>query len=174
MTPSTPTINTEVRLEANYTLNGFDSAQAEKAKEAIGKLLIVVNSEEFKQKILNFEFEGIKQFKDNSGLTNAEIYDTLMNGAEKLLPEEDHEMDLSLNVYFTEENVVGYTYPNSLDIFMNERYLDKYTVSGVAKNIIHEWTHKLGFHHDFDPTYGREYSVPYGIGYLVRDMVDSL
>jgi hypothetical protein len=41
----------------------------------------------------------------------------------------------------------------------------------VAGNLAHEWTHKLGFGHESAAEHD---SVPYGIGYIVREMGEKL
>jgi hypothetical protein len=168
-------INEGAQLTANVELNGFeDPEDLEKVQQTIDKILIVINTEEFKQRVINFEFEGEKKFVDNAGLTNEEIYNVIMSGKEQLKPEVDHEMDLELNLYYSSRNTVGYTYPDVMDIYMNNKFFSYYTHAEAGGNIVHEWTHKLGFEHDFSYTYGRDASVPYAVGYIIEELINEL
>ncbi len=53
---------------------------------------------------------------------------------------------------------------------MNEKFLNANRPYKVTTNMVHEWCHKLGFKHDVQATPGRKYSVPYAVGYIVRDL----
>jgi hypothetical protein len=68
-----------------------------------------------------------KHFLDNNGLTNEQIYLKLIQGAEKLIPEDDNEMDLELELYYSSNKTVGYTYPNKVRVWMNTKYFTPYT-----------------------------------------------
>lgn len=109
-------------------------------------------------------------FVDNLGYTNEEIYKILLEASEKLNPGIDHKMDLDLELYYSYKNTVGYTYPNVMRIWMNTKFFNVYTPSEVAGNVFHEWTHKLGFVHDAQYSVSRDASVPYALGYLIRDL----
>lgn len=157
------------RFDAQASLTNFKPKDEEKVRRAIEIIREVIKSVEFKEKVLNFEYAGKKSFVDTK-LTNQEVYQSLLKASEDLRPEVDHEMDLELELYYSRKNVVGYTYPNVLRIWMNRKYFDVYTPAQVAGNIFHEWTHKLGFEHDYRYTVSRDASVPYAIGYLIRDL----
>jgi hypothetical protein len=57
---------------------------------------------------------------------------------------------------------------------MNTKYFYVYTPYQVAGNLTHEWLHKLGFDHDVASTPARPYSVPYAVGYILRDLASDL
>lgn len=154
-----------VRLESEFTATQEDKIQA--ASELIKQ---VVASDEFKNRILNHKFGGKKAFNDNEGLSNAEIYKKIIEGSEMLSPGIDNQMDLSLEVFRAANNTVGYTYPSELKVWMNAKFLNANKPYKVTTNMVHEWLHKLGFKHDQGATPSRQYSVPYAIGYLVRDL----
>lgn len=157
-------------FDAKIDFYNFEREDEEKVYKAIEIIKKVVASNEFRTRVLNFTFEGKKQFVDNKGLTNAEIYQKLLDGREDLKPEVDHEMDLELELYYSWRNTVGYTYPNILRIYMNTKYFDPYTPAEVAGNVFHEWTHKLGFTHASSYSASRDSSVPYAIGYLIEEL----
>ncbi len=158
------------QLEASLHFVNFEIEQEEKVQKAIEIIKTVIATKEFRNKVINFTYEGDRKFVDNGGLSNEEIYMKLLKGAEKLRPEDDFEMDLELELYYSSRNVVGYTYPNTVRIWMNTKYFIPYTPAQVAGNIFHEWTHKLGFNHASSYSVARDSSVPYAIGYLVRDL----
>jgi hypothetical protein len=163
-------LNFEVRAETS----GFNGTQQSKIDEAADLIKKVVSSEEFKNKVLNHTYKGKKTYVDNSGLSNAEIYKKIIEGSEKLSPSRDNEMDLDLETYYTSANVVGYTLPNVMRIWMNTKYLNSRPAWNVTTNMMHEWLHKLGFVHDQKHNPSRPYSVPYAIGYLVRDLAKKM
>ncbi len=157
-----------VRLDNEFTATQEDKIQA--ASDLIKK---VVGSEEFKNRILNHKFGGKKAFNDNGGLSNAQIYKKIIEGSEMLTPGVDNQMDLSLEVYRAANNTVGYTYPSELRVWMNEKFLNANKPYKVTTNMVHEWLHKLGFKHAASSTPSRKYSVPYAVGYLVRNLAQK-
>lgn len=155
---------------ANIFYENFDKTSQSKVEKAIEIIKKVVASAEFKNRILNFTYNGKKQFVDNNGLTNEQIYQKILEGAEDLRPEVDHEMDLELELYYSWTSTVGYTYPDELRIYMNTKFFNSYTAVEVADNVFHEWTHKLGFDHDASYSVSRDSSVPYALGYLIEEL----
>lgn len=150
-----------------FEFEAEDEAKVEKAFEIIKK---VVASKEFRDKVLNFTYGGKKQYVDNGGKTNAQIYQMLLDGREDLKPEVDNQMDLELQLYYSWRSTVGYTTPGELRIYMNTKFFDPYTPSEVAGNVFHEWTHKLGFDHASSYSVARDSSVPYAIGYMIEEL----
>lgn len=159
---------------ANVNLTNFNPSQEEKVLSAIEWIKKIVRTKEFKEKVYNFTYNGKREFVDNKGLTNEQIYQILIDGSETLIPEVDHEMDLELELYTSNfSSTVGYTYPNVIKIWMNTKYFNNYTVAQVAGNVFHEWTHKLGFDHASSYSKARDYSVPYGLGYLMVELINQ-
>ncbi len=157
-------------FNANYVLTNFEQDDEEKLTKAIDIIKSVIASREFRARVLGFTYQGKRQFVDNKGLTNQQIYDILLAGREDLVPEIDNEMDLELELYYSWRNVVGYTTPGELRIYMNTKFFDPYTPAEVAGNVFHEWTHKLGFDHAASAVPGRDASVPYAIGYIIEEL----
>ena len=165
-------------------LSGFSSTSNEKVAQAAQVMERVMNSEEFRQKVLAFQYNGQAQFSNNdltrndgtveSNLTNEQIYQAIMDGAEQLKGQtavDDHVANLDLVLYtppwYKKWSVVGYGNPGQPEIFMNSYYFNSFTLADIAGNMAHEWCHKIGFDHDFNRTSRRPYSVPYAIGDLV-------
>lgn len=162
--------NEALTFDTNVRLINFGANDEEKLYKALDIIKKVVASKEFRDRVLNFTFKGKKQFNDNKGMTNAEIYQAILDGKEDLLPVVDNEMDLELELYYSWRNTVGYTYPGALRIYMNTKYFNPYTPAEVAGNVFHEWTHKLGFDHASSYSVERDSSVPYALGYIMRDL----
>jgi hypothetical protein len=163
-------------FEIEAQMSGFDRNQEEKINQAFSLIKQVVATDEFKQQVLNKRYKGKKQFVDNGGLSNAQIYKKILEASEMLNPGEDNIMNLNLVSYYERGNVIGYTKPDISTIFMNIKYLNKSTfeIREVAMNLTHEWLHKLGFKHAFVQTPSRPHSVPYAIGYIMRALAKKI
>jgi hypothetical protein len=162
----------KLALTFSSDIETFDttSSQESKIRLAEDKIRSVIASEEFRTRVLNHTYNGVKTFVDNGGLSNLQIYNKILEGAEKLLPTRDNEMDLKIKTYYQNSSTVGYTYSNSSYIYMNTKYLNQYTSNQVSRNMIHEWLHKLGFRHSSYYSYSRNFSVPYGIGRIMGEL----
>lgn len=157
-------------FDINATLHKFDANDEIKVKKAFEIIKKVVATQEFKNRVINFTYKGQRTFVDNGGMSNEEIYQTILNGSEELIPGHDHQMDLELELYYSSRSTVGYTYANVSKVWMNTKYFDPYTPCEVAGNVFHEWTHKLGFGHSSSYSTARDSSVPYALGYLVEEL----
>lgn len=172
----TPTIPTPVgdhpgvlKVKIEKLVN-FEAADVTRLQGGIEVFERVSNSAEFKDRVLNHTYDGVKQFVQNNGLSNEQVYYTLLAGQETFNKVADSEANLTLELYYSPKNVVGYTYPNTNQIFMNTKYFRSFKAADIAGNMIHEWCHKIGFDHDYNATARRPYSVPYAIGYLMDDL----
>lgn len=157
-------------FDANVSLFEFDAKDETKVTKAIEIIKKVIRTKEFKDRVIDFTYKGKKTFVDSAGKTNAEIYQSLLDGSEELRPGIDHQMDLELELYYSSRSTVGYTYASGLRIWMNTKFFDAYTPSEVAGNVFHEWTHKLGYDHASSYSVARDSSVPYALGYLIEEL----
>jgi hypothetical protein len=162
--------NEALTFDAKAELHNFDPEDEVKLYKAIEIIKKVVASTEFRDRVLNYTYQGKKQFVDNEGKSNAEIYQILLEGREELKPELDNEMDLELELYYSWRSTVGYTTPGEMRIYMNTKFFDPYTPTEVAGNVFHEWLHKLGFGHASSYSVSRDSSVPYAIGYIIEEL----
>ena len=154
-------------------LSGFSSSDEDKYDEAVALVKKVVATEAFKTRVLNHTYNGSKQYVQNNGLTNAQIYQAILDAAEKLTPTKNNTLDVGVKLYYTNNSVVGYTNGSITYINVNTKFFDTYDAHQVAGNLFHEWLHKLGYGHDSSATARRPYSVPYAIGYMIRDIGKS-
>lgn len=93
-----------------------------------------------------------------------------MNAAEKLTPAKNNTLDVGVKLYYNDNNVVGYTTPSITYFNVNTKFFKNYSINEVAGNLFHEWLHKVGYGHDAEATARRPYSVPYAVGYMIRDI----
>lgn len=173
---TTPSVPTEaLNFTADIYLANFSSSQEEKVKKAVDIIKKVIASKDFRDRVLAYEYNGEKKFFDNQGLSNEEIYQKIIDGAEKMgNTAKNHTMDVELELYHQTTTTIGYTYPNTVRIWMNTKYFNKYTPIKVADNLMHEWMHKLGFTHAMTWSKDRDHSVPYAIGYLLEELAAKI
>lgn len=153
-----------------------DRDDEEKVEEALELIKRVVSSETFKKRVLNYTYKGKKAFIDNGGLSNAKVYAKILAGAEKLGNRSaNNRMDVELEFYHDSGSIaLGYTYPSAKRIWINKKYFNSFKAYQVAGNLFHEWLHKLGFKHSVKADADRPHSVPYALGYLIRDLAREL
>lgn len=157
-------------FKTNVTLMNLTATQATKYNKAVAMVKKVVATEAFRTKVLNHTYGGVKKFVDNGGKTNAQIYQSILDAAEKLKLVKNNTMDIGVKMYYQASSTVGYTSTGVTYINVNTKFFDTYAVNQVAGNLFHEWLHKLGYSHSASATASRPYSVPYAIGYMVRDL----
>lgn len=157
-------------FKTNIDYMNLSSSQETKYNKAVALVKKVLATEAFKTKVLNYMYKGKKQFADNGGKTNAQIYQSILDAAEQLRPKKNNTMDLGVKMYYRPTSVVGYTSPSISYINVNTKFFNSYSANEVAGNLFHEWLHKLGYTHDASATAKRPYTVPYAIGYMIRDL----
>jgi hypothetical protein len=150
-------------------IEGFDNLSIAKLEKSFEVLEQVVNSEEFKSRIINFKnSKGERAFASNKNLSNEEIYAFFMEGRETLQQNTPGEMNFYLKLYHKQySKVIGWTNGNINTININWKFFKNFKPNEVAGNLAHEWTHKLGFDHQSAAEHD---SAPYAIGYIVREM----
>lgn len=160
--------------------SNLSSTQSAKVDQAVAVLNKVMNSTELKTAILNFTYSGSQQFVQNNGLTNAQVYQTIMEGAE-LFPSRtsaNFTADIKVKIYYppwySVTSAVAFT--STTDAYLNiyDSYFSSSSIAALSETLIHEWTHKLGFDHDYDSTARRPYSVPYGVGGIIYDLAKKV
>lgn len=166
-------------LKIDVHLRNFGSWDRIKLESAAKILLQVMNSELFKQEVLTHTYQGEIGFHENKGMSNLEIYEHLMTGAEDLMPEIDYTMNFDLTLYRSLNpwsKVKGYTKPDTMRIWLNTKFYRRtsWTAIDVAANMAHEWVHKMGFGHSYNYTPQRPYTVPYAIGNIVGRVAKEL
>lgn len=156
-------------------MTGFTPEQEEKITRALELIKVVVQSGEFKNRVINKKYKGNAMYVDSPEMDNEAVYRRIIAGAERgHNEEENHTMDLELELYTDlESKTIGYTYPSVKRIWMNSKYLNQFEPHQVADNLMHEWLHKLGFKHEVKYSSSRKHSVPYSVGYLIKELTQK-
>lgn len=152
-----------LKVNVHYR-NGFNPEEVQKHVTACRMLEEAVNSEEFYVELMKRKFSSTM-------VSNMEIYDKIMSGAETLEPDVDFEIDVYAEMYHSVGKVVGYTKPNTLKTWVNRKFFNHYSYAEVAGNIFHEWLHKVGYGHSSAKDHT---SVPYALGYIMEALIVRL
>jgi hypothetical protein len=170
----TPTTSSLPALALSFSTNvdymNLTATQDDKYDKAVALVKKVVGTTAFRTKVLNHTYNGTKSYANNNGLTNAQIYQAILDAAEKLQPAKNNTLDVGVKMYYENNSVVGWTNGSITYINVNTKFFNGYDANEVAGNLFHEWLHKLGYGHDSTATTRRPYSVPYAIGYMVREL----
>lgn len=169
------TPNEAFLFEVNIDMIKLSKNREQKVSQAAEIIKEVVASDLFKEAVLNHEYLGKKQYADNNGLSNSEIYLKILDGAERLNPVANNAMDLELELYTDmKSNTVGFTRSNHKRIWVNTKFFNIFPARSVASNLMHEWLHKLGFSHAVKASKRRKNSVPYAVGKMIRKISRKL
>lgn len=166
-------------LKIKVHTRNFTDKDKRKLYKAIQILDKVMSSPELKNLILNYQFKGTTSFNQNNEMTNEEIYNHFLTGAEDLKPDEDHTMNFDLTMYRSLNpwsKVKGYTKPDTMRIWIHSKFYRRssWTAVDVAANMAHEWVHKMGFGHAYYNNDDRAHTVPYALGKLVGEVAKKL
>lgn len=159
-------------------------SQEDKLYEAIELLDEIVNSEEFKRKVIGYirpngKREYAKNYLWNDSkvrLSNEQIYNIIMTGDERSLPNTIAEANLYIRSYKCKwwqrlgscRKVIGYTNPSSSKwINVNWKFYSHYEVHEMVGNLMHEWIHLLGFLHGNQNLHEE---VPYVVGRIASQI----
>lgn len=158
--------------DTNVDLIDFTAAQEEKYNQAVAMVKKVVATEKFREKVLSYSWSGGSGFSSTTQ-TRAQVYQAVLEAAERLTPAKNNTMDVGVKLYYENSSVVGWTSTNITHFNVNTKFFNQYDIHEVAGNLFHEWLHKLGYGHDSAATVQRPHSVPYAVGYIVRDIGKS-
>jgi hypothetical protein len=163
--------------------------QEEKFNKALDLLEEVMNSDEFRKRVISYiRPNGSKEYKKNylwrdseSRLSNKDVFEVIMNGNEKMRENTLGEMNFNSKVKICKwyENagvwcrkVIGSTSPSSSAMIkMNWKFYQKYEAHQMVSNMVHEWLHLLGFLHGNEDM--RE-EVPYIVGSIAGQVAKEI
>lgn len=165
-----------------------EGPQKEKFNQALSLLEEVLNSDEFKAKVIGYTRRGERSYQKNyiwsqtsRRLTNEDIYEIIMTGNEKMRPDTQGEMNVNAWVKkcsFIEQvsvwcrKVIGSTDPaSSAMIKLNWKFYQKYETHHMVANLVHEWIHLLGFLHGSENLHEE---VPYVVGSIAGEVAKNI
>lgn len=155
-----------------------DGPQKAKFERALEIMEEVINSEEFKIKVIGYERNGNRSYQKNylwndsqRRLSNEDIYEIIMNGDEKMRPGTPGEMNFNSWVRVCNRlqmatiwcrQVIGSTTPDTDHMIkLNWTFYRNFETHQMVSNMVHEWIHLLGFLHGNDRI---TEEVPYVVG----------
>jgi len=166
----------KINVKFNQLLNFTKETDVKKAESV--KLLItdVINTPEFRTRILNADFKD-RRFIDERGEyseinDNQEILNKIIAEKEQYTGETvDYEWDFNICLYRSLTGEVGHRKKET--IFTKKRKFRNLSHRFIASHWIHEYTHVLGFTHDYKRTERRPYSVPYLISTIANTILEG-
>jgi hypothetical protein len=161
--PTTPDQMTFGELDIEiHGLDNYTGKQKEKMLEACTKGKKVLNSQQFKDRIL------AAKLTETNGLSNLQIYNLICSGKDLYNESEDRDIDVFSTMYTKNfSSTVGFTYPNTWKTWINSKFFNRFYIWEIFGNVIHEALHNFGFGH----LKAHATSVPYVIGYIARDLL---
>lgn len=152
-------------------MENFDPIDKKRIENITAKTEKLINSEFFKEAIIEQKDKNAQKFIENKGLSNLEIYSSIMNASEDInsISDKTWQLNLSLKRIFS-SSTLAYTEKSKPEIFINLKYFKNAKDNKIAGTICHEYMHKLGYAHDKKYSKERSKTVPYMIG----DICDSL
>lgn len=158
----------------NLKSSNFFANDLLKLNKAIKYVEEFINSVEFEVLVLNYKFTDsdgfVREYFHYTDLSRAEVLAKIFSGSEVLNPEADGEADIQIELDTSwTRNVIGYTYPTTPWQWIYAKFFRNWSAEEIAGNLMHEYMHKLGFDHEYQYTYDREYSVPYALGYACEE-----
>jgi hypothetical protein len=162
------------------SMSGFNTSQERFARRAMGKFEYVMNSRLLEQRITGFTSILGPRFEDNLGLTNKQVYEKLIAGSETYKPAANFQADLFLVLEekpmpdFSPYPAIGFGIPGSKEITTYTWWFSIASEAAYAGHIAHEWSHKVGFDHSFDPNPTRQFTVPYAFGSIIEELTGNM
>lgn len=149
-------------LKLRPTLDGSDQVRFARYMEAVREAENAMNTVEFTNKVIDMKFTSTK-------LSGPEVLWKMDEAEELLIPGKNKIGEWKVGFYYKKATrVIGWTNGKILTVWVNTAKFDHMEIWEISANVAHEWLHKLGFDHSSASDHK---SVPYAIGYLVRDLV---
>ena len=164
-------------------------SQKKKFEEALKIVEEVLNSQEFKTKVIGYQrVKGDRSFQKNylwndskKLLSNEDIYEIIMTGDEKMRPGTKGEMNINSWVKICSgfqslgtwcRAVIGSTTPHTSKwITYNWKFYSYFSTPDMVANMVHEWIHLLGFLHG---SVNMDKEVPYVVGEIAGEVAKEL
>lgn len=186
--------NLKNTLKINVQIESYrfpNSSQKKRFQKALALLPQVLNSYEFKSKVIAYTREGKgrsyqKNYLWNNKediLTNEQVYDVIMTGDEKMIPGSTGEMNINSWVKYCNwkqtirsplwcSKVIGSTSPRSSKwIKLNWKFYKTFRTDQMVSNLVHEWIHLLGFLHGSE---NMTEEVPYVVGSIAGEVAAQI
>lgn len=160
------------------SLRGINEYDLKKMNAAMSLFEEVMNDTSFQNALLAKTFYFDVAGDQNKLLTTKEIVEKIFAAKEFYRDGADAVANLFWIIekknkpIFTRNPAIGYGDAGEVEIYTYTWFFiqeDRDNLAAIAGHIAHEWSHKLGFQHLFNPHKKRKYTVPYAFGYLVEE-----
>lgn len=165
-----------------------EGPQKQKFEKALEIMEEVMNSEEFRLKVIGYVRRGERSYQKNflwndssKRLSNEDIYEVIMKGDEKMRPRTEGEMNFNSWVRICStvqmvtiwcRSVIGSTEPSSSYwIKLNWTFYRNFETHSMVANMVHEWIHLLGFLHGKENLHEE---VPYVVGAIAGEVAKNI
>jgi hypothetical protein len=137
----------------------------------------VINSDEFRAAVNAYDFQDRRYQKNPGGpveeiTDNMKIYEILKQGNEQYgNRQNDHVWDLHIKL----GRLLRQVGRREKELIVTQNwFMRRSSDIRLAAHWVHEYSHVLGFKHDYDRTPRREHSVPYALGTIVENVYKQL
>ena len=150
-----------------------DIEKAERVRKLIQE---VVNDEHFRNEVLRADFKDRRFVDENRNTTDIDdneiILQKIISGKEQYTGEkEDFEWDLRITLYRSLTSEIGHRSRET--IFTKKKKFRNMSERYIASHWIPEYMHVIGFTHDYNRTKIRPYSVPYLVGTIASNTLET-
>jgi hypothetical protein len=171
--------------------SNLGKAQKKKFVKALSLLEPVLNSAEFKKRVLSYLRPGHTEpgyqknylwNNETERLSPSQIYEVIKKADEKMIPNTIAEMNINSWVKVCKwyekpltwcSKVVGSTSPSTSKLIkVNWKFYRKFEANQMVSNLVHEWLHLLGFLHGPSSTMRME--VPYIVGQIAGEVAKEM
>ena len=172
-TPSTCNIEDpgNISYEVKFVPNQFTTeVRMNRVKKLASIANVVVNTQEFKSRVLGAWYKGKAQFADTKD-SNEVVYQKIRASSEVFNKCNNYLMELEYQWDSNSGRVLGWTYPSVKTVWFNYKNFDPRSDSGIVGTICHEHMHKLGYGHSSAKSWA---SVPYAVGTICAEIYDEM
>lgn len=156
-------------------INGLKPDREQTMKLAMSIFEKVMNDKDFQNELSTFSYQYDVDSDPNRTLTPRQVATKLMNGQEFYKKDNDYTANLHWFIkkknrpLFSRYPAIGYGNEGGISIYTYTWFFDNSNsdISAIVGHIAHEWSHKVGFEHQFNPHPKRNSTVPYAFGNLV-------
>lgn len=166
----------KIEVKNNRLISFSRKSDLEKAERVRKLIEEVINDEHFRTEILNADFKDRRFVDENRNTTdindNEIILQKIISGKEQYTGEkEDFEWDLRVTLYRSLTSEIGHRSRET--IFTKKKKFRNMSERYIASHWIHEYIHVIGFTHDYKKTRIRPYSIPYLVGTIASDTLET-
>ena len=153
-------------------INGLTPEREQKMKLAMSIFEKVMNDKDFQNELSSFPYQYDVDTDTNRTLTPQQVAVKLMNGQEFYKKDNDQTANLHWFIkkknkpLFSRHPAIGYGNEDGIPIYTYTWFFDNSDIADIVGHIAHEWSHKVGFEHQYEPHPRRDNTVPYAFGNL--------